>query len=274
MKSMFRSLQCLALLGVMWSLSGCHSVSVDPGTEAVLVDKPYFSGHGGIRDQPVLPGRTIVWLSTSAIEVSMVPQTQHVAFDDYSSKDNILLDFDTAVQLQVVDAVDLVKNFGPAWFENNIHSQYAAMVREVVKGQTMTDMMSNPATAATMDQQLTEQLTAFVKQYHLPVRVLNVSLGRAKPNPVVLNQMNETAGQQQRLKTLVASNLAEIQRAVSEKSRAQADNAYREALGYSVEQYALMQLANIQADACKAAAECIVAPPGNPVLAGGLPAKK
>jgi regulator of protease activity HflC (stomatin/prohibitin superfamily) len=274
MKNRIRTLLGVAFLGTMGLLGGCHSVSVDPGEEAVLVDKPYFAGHGGVRPEPMLPGRTITWLSTSAIVVSMVPQTAHVSFDDYSSKDNILLDFDTAVQLQITDPVALVQNFGSDWFKNNVQSQYAAMVREVVKGQTMTDMMSNPVTAATMDQALTQQLTQFVKDYHLPVRVLNVSLGRAKPNPVVLNQMNETAGQQQRLKTLIAANAAEIQRAISEKSRAQADDAYRQSMGYTTEQYALMQIANIQAEACEKAAQCIIAPPGASVIAGHTIAAK
>jgi hypothetical protein len=85
---------------------------------------------------------------------------------------------------------------------------------------------------------------------------------------VVLNQINETAGQQQRLKTLVAAGLAENQRAVSEKARAVADDAYRMSMGYSVEQYAQMQIANIQAEACEKAAQCIVAPPGSAVIAG------
>lgn len=247
-------------------LSACTVVSVDPGQEAVLTAKPLLFGHGGVFDTPVKPGMEYAAFSTSYITVSMVPQTIHVSFDDYSSKDNILLDFETAVQLQVINSVELVKHFGNDWFKNNIQSQYASMVRESVKGQTMTDMMSNQTTATTMDQQLTEQLTKFVADNHIPVRVLNVSLGRAKPNPVVLNQMNETAGQQQRLKTLIASNAAEIQRAISEQSRAKADDAYRINMGYSVAQYAAMQIANINAEACKEAKSCVVAPSGTSVL--------
>jgi hypothetical protein len=168
MKIFSRLIQSIAVLAVLAGLAGCHRVNVDAGTEAVLTEKPWFGGHGGVDPEPVTTGSTVVAMSTSATVISMVPETQHVVFDDYSSRDNIMLDFDTAVQLQVTNSVSLVKNFGPNWFQNNIQSQYAAMVREVVKGQTMTDMMSNAKTSTTMDKELTDQLTAFVKANNLP----------------------------------------------------------------------------------------------------------
>lgn len=267
---MNRLLQVAFATVLVAGLTGCHFVSVDPGTETVLVDKPYIFGHGGVRPEPVSAGRVITWASTSGINVVMTPQTVHVAFDDFSSQDNILLDFETAIQYRVVHSVNLVKDYGAdSWFKNNVQSQYASIVREAVKGQTMGDMMSNPATALTVDKQVTDAIRQLVKERGLPVEILDVTLGRARPNPDVLKQMNETAAQQQRQKTLVAATVAEEQRAKEQEARAIADNAYRNKLGLSIEQYSAITIATINADACKAAKECYVTPAGASVLVGG-----
>lgn len=41
----------IVLTALAVSLSGCSMVTVDPGEKAVLVDKPYFIGNGGVRDE-------------------------------------------------------------------------------------------------------------------------------------------------------------------------------------------------------------------------------
>ncbi len=251
------------------SMTGCTVVTPDAGQEAVLIDQPYFLGHGGVRPQAVPTGRSITWGSTSAIYVDMTPQTVHVAFNDYSSADNILLDFDTAVQYRVTDPVRLIRDFGNAWFKNNVASQYSAIVREAVKTKTMTDMMSNVSAAAELDHQVTEQIRALIKTNGIPIQVLDVTLGRAVPNANVLEQMNETAAQQQRLRTLDAAKLAEDARKAEQESKAAADDAYREKMGMSVEGYLQLQIAQIQAEACKSAKQCVIAPPGSTVVAGG-----
>lgn len=251
------------------ALAGCTVVTPEPGQEAVLVDQPYFLGHGGVRPKPVPTGRSITWGSTTAIYVDMTPQTVHVAFNDYSSADNILLDFDTAIQYRVTDPVKLIRDFGGQWFKNNVASQYSAIVREAVKTKTMTDMMSNVGAAAELDRQVTGQIRQLIAASGLPIQVLDVTLGRAVPNANVLEQMNETAAQQQRLRTLDAAKLAEDARKAEQVSKAAADDAYRQKMGLSVEGYLQLQIAQIQADACKAAKQCVIAPPGSTVIAGG-----
>lgn len=80
----------------------CTVVSPHPGLQAVLVDKPMFFGRGGIRLDDVRdPGRTYTRVTTSATYVDVTPQTVQVAFDDFSSSDNILLDFSTQIQYRI-----------------------------------------------------------------------------------------------------------------------------------------------------------------------------
>lgn len=247
-------------------MAGCTVVTPEVGQEAVLVDKPIFFGNGGVRDETVPTGREFVSFTTEAIYVSVVPTTIEVSFDDLSSKDNILLDFETNVQYQILDLSALYKEKGPKWFENNVFAQYRSIVRDAVKTIEMTDLMSNPTAAAAVDAAVTEKVAELVKDQGLPVKIIGVSLGRAKPNPNVLTQMNLTAAEQQRAKTMVQATLAEQQREAQQVAKAKADDAYRREMSLTPEQYLRLQISQIQADACRQSKSCVIAPPGTSVL--------
>ena len=255
------AIMALVLWGVTWLLF-MKSVTVTPGNEVVFIDQPYFVGHQGVRKETLKEGREFVWVTTKTAEVPVVPQSIEVTFDDISSRDNILLDFSTTIQYQITSPAELIEKFGADWFKNNVLSQYSTIVRQAVKTQEMGDLMSNPQTATTVDQSVTEQFVKLVSETKLPIRVLNITLGRAKPNENVLKQMNETAAEQQRNKTLVASTVAEQQREKSETARAKADNAYRDAMQMSPNQFVQLQIAKLYSDACKGAAHCFISPSG------------
>lgn len=248
-----------------------HTETVEPGFHGVIVDKPYFFGTDGVRKEPLKEGRILLWRTSDLQAVRVTPQSIQVKFDDFSSADNILLDFESTIQYQIVDAVRLVNEFGDGWFDNNIGRQYAAIVREAIKKKTMTDMMSNVSAAQEVDKEVTDGIIALVKESNLPIRIIGVSLGRAQPNKNVLDQMNETAAQQQRLKTLVEAEKAEVQRAKEQTARAAADNAYRNAIGLSAEQFIHLEAIKRYSDACKAQGNtCIVTTGQTPLV---LPTK-
>jgi regulator of protease activity HflC (stomatin/prohibitin superfamily) len=235
-----------------------HTETVDPGYHGVIIDKPYFGGHQGVRDEPLKEGRILLFRTSSVEDVRMTPQSHVVKVDDYSSKDNILLDFETTIQFRITDAVKLVDKFGAGWFDNNIKNQYLAIVREAVKRKTMTEMMSDVSAAQQIDDEVTKGLQALVTSSNLPIEVLNVSMGRAKPNENVLAQMNETAAQQQRKKTLIEAEAAELQRKSEQTAKAAADNAYRNAMGLSPEMFIQLESIKRYSDACAKSAHCIV----------------
>ncbi len=112
----------------------------------VINDKP-----SGVRKEPVKEGRILLWDTSSVVDITTVPTNIGVDFDDISSQDNILLDFATTLQFQINDPVKLVSNFGVNWFENNVKPQYATIVRDAVKARTMSQLMSDPDTAANVD---------------------------------------------------------------------------------------------------------------------------
>lgn len=147
------------------------------------------------------------------------------------------------------------------WFNNNLKNQYLAIVRDAVKKRTMEEMMSDSNTAAQVDDEVTAAVRKLVTDEKLPIVILNVSLGRAKPNPNVLSQMNETAQQEQRKKSLFAATDAEKQREAEQIAKARADNAYRNAMSLSPEQFIQLEAIKRFSEACEKST-CVIGQPG------------
>lgn len=254
----------VALIG---SCSTVKRVTIDNGTEGIQVDKPYFFGTGGVRPDTLKPGAYFRWRSTEVIPVDVTPKTINIGFNDFSTSDNIMLDFESSVQYKIVNPASVYSKFGPNWFANNIQSQYTSIVREQVKQHDMTAIMSKPADAQAIDDAVTKGIRDLVAAEGIDVVIQSVSLGRAKPNEDVLVQMNHTAAEQQRLKTLEQSRLAEVKRKEEQEAKAIADDAYRAKMGWTTEQYWTKQIAELQAGACIKASACYMVPPGSAVVA-------
>jgi len=279
---LFRKLAISALLTLTaFAGTGCTIVSVDEGEEAVLIDKPWFTpGPGGARNETVKPGLELTYFSTQVRKFRTTPQVVKVQIQDFSSSDNILLDFETVIQYRIKSGPQLLRKFGnfdppggagamgPEWFENNVRAQYIALVREEVKKHTMKEMMSSSEVAGQVDDSITTAIQKHIATAGLPIEILGISLGRAQPNPEVLTQMNLTAAEQQRKLTLEASTAAEEQRKLEQEKKAEADSAYRTKLNLSMDDYVTIRVAQLQVEACKEAKECVIAPPGSSVLVG------
>ncbi len=261
---MFRSLSMLAAIALV-GLTGCTVIKPDATDVAVKIERPYLFGDGGVSDTVVAGGtREYTWLSTEALYVTVTPQQETITFDDFASKDNILLDYSTSIQYRITNAPLLVRGFGKDWFKNNVAAQYTSIVRDSVKQWEMSSIMASPDVAQKIDDEVTKKIRALIKETKLPVEILNVTLGRARPNDNVLAQMNDTAAQQQRVKTLTAAVLAEQEREKEQVAKANADNAYRNKMGLSPEQYLAREIAEINAGACREAkGGCTVVPSGS-----------
>lgn len=251
----------VAIIGVVCWIFFLYTETVEPGHELVVNDKPYFWGHDGVRAEPIKEGRVMLWRTSSVTDVRMTPQSTPVRVDDFSSSDNILLDFETTLQWRVKNSVDLVQNFGDEWFKNNIQNQYLSIVRDAVKMRTMPQMMSDPKVAQNVDDEVTTKIRALVKDERIPIEIMNVSLGRAKPNDAVLTQMNATAAEQQREKTMVAATAAERQRELEQRAKATADNAYRNAMQMNPEQFIQLEYIRRMSEACSKST-CVIGQPG------------
>ena len=114
----------------------------------------------------------------------------------------------------------------------------------------MNEMAIQATAAEAVDRVVTEHLLMIIKETGVPVRILDMSLGRANPPDAILHQRVETAAQEQRINTEKQKKLAEDQRKMAEESRAAADQAYNQKMGLNSEQYVARQAIQMQREVC------------------------
>jgi regulator of protease activity HflC (stomatin/prohibitin superfamily) len=231
-------------------LSGCSSVKVDAGQEAVLTKQPIFFGSGGVDPTPVKTGRAFVAWTTKAIVVDMRPVQAQVEFNDLMSKNGIPLDFDSALLFQVTDSVRLIEKFGPDWYQNMLAAEYQNIVRQSVRRYEMNDIAINSNAIEAIDTEVTKRLTEYIKRAGLPINLLKVSVGRANPPEDIKKQRIQTAAQEQRKLTEDQRMAAEGSRLGAEQARAAADNAYRAQMSLSPQQFVELERIKMLQQVC------------------------
>lgn len=235
---------------------GCGAAKPNVGYEGVLIEKPWIFGHGGVDPNPVRAGMSFIALSTDVIYVSMQPIQAHVKFDDIMTSDGVPLGFDAVVRVQVLDSVDLIRRFGEGWYDNNIERQFSNLVRQAVRKHGMNETAIQPTAIESIDSEVATGLEKYLKDTNIPVKLIAVTVGKASPPDSIKNQRIETAAQQQRILTEGQKKLAEDARKNAELSRAEADNAYRNAMSLNPDQFLQLENINMQHDVCKSGAKC------------------
>jgi regulator of protease activity HflC (stomatin/prohibitin superfamily) len=257
MKKMAKAVGALAIVSMV-ALSACSTVQPDAGHEAVLVRKPLIFGSGGVDPTPVKTGLKYVAFTTEGIDVNMQPRRVDSEFTDLMTSDGVPIDFHAVISLQVIDSVKLVRDFGadmgangtPGFWTRNLDQPFRTAVRDAVKAHGMNEMAIQATAADEVDRVVTDHLLTIIKETGVPVKILDVSLGRANPPDAILHQRVETAAQEQRINTEKQKKLAEDQRKMAEESRAAADQAYNLKMGLNTEQYVALQAIQMQRDVC------------------------
>ena len=231
-------------------LSACSVYSPDAGHEVVLIEKPWLFGHGGVDPEPVKTGRTFAAFTTDGVDVYMQPHKYETELHDTMTSDGVPISFHAIMVLQVADSVALIKNFGPSWYVNNLEEPFKTMVRQAVRKRGMNETAISTTALDAIDNEIHDQLVAFIRDKALPVRLITMTVGRANPPDSIRSQRIETATQEQRVQTEKQVKLAEDQRMLAEQSRASADNAYREAIHLSPEQFIQLETIKMQRVVC------------------------
>lgn len=256
------------LLGLLVvNLLACRWASPGPGTEAVIVKKPVFFGHGGVDSEPVSTGLSFIAMSSFPVYVSRQPQQFTIHFEDIMSSDGVPLDFDAALRLQVLDSVQLIKQFGVDWYKNNVELEFANRVRQAVRKHGMNETAISTSAIDAIDTEISTEMTNYFNQAKLPIALVQVTVGKANPPDSIKHQRIETATEQQRIKTEEQRKLAEDIRKKAEESRALADNIYRQKMELSPMQFLQLETIKMQRKACeKGGCTFIVGGNATPVL--------
>lgn len=238
----------LVALVAALSVVSCHGVRPDADEEAVLITKPWFWGHGGVSPIPVTTGCTWCVWTTSAEYFKITPQKYEESFDDIFSNDNTPLDFHTYINIQIEEGKTpiLLENYGKEWYQNNIQVYYRNKTRELVSAYSPFDLISNREVLNKIDSALIVDVRRHVQELsmekELPVTILSITTGSAKPNKDQLAEMNKTAQYIQQKRSNEQKALAEEARAEAEEKRAIADKSYMNAMNLTIEQYIMLKL--------------------------------
>lgn len=226
------------------SMSSCvHSVTPNADEEAVLIEKPWFFGHGGVNETPVTTGCTWCWWSTSSETFKIVPYKHQVNMDDLFSDDNTPLDFHTIIITQIEKGKTpiLLKNYGVDWFNTNLYNYYCNLVRDHISQHSPFDLMSNRTILNEIDGKVLNEMRKYIaslsKEKEFPVTIKQVTIGKAIPNKEQLAEMNKTAKAVQAKQTQERQVEVELAREKAERQRAKADKAYREELNLTTQDF-------------------------------------
>ena len=242
---------------VVSGLVGCSVASPNAGHEAVWMEKPMFFGHGGVDQTPVMAGREYGAMTSDAIDVDMLPQRVDMEFDDMMTSSGVPVSFHVVATFRVTDPVKLVSQFGAdrdektwGFWTRNLDQPMSNAVRDAVKKRDMQEMAISQTAADAVGQGVNAAAINIVQKLGVPIVFTAVNVGRVNPPDAIKNQRIETAAQEQRAITMQQTKLAEDQRKAAEQSRASADNAYREAMQLSPDQFLQLERIKMQIEVC------------------------
>jgi regulator of protease activity HflC (stomatin/prohibitin superfamily) len=236
----------MGTVGALLLTSGC--VAIEAGHEGVLVEQPFFFGHGGVDAAPSKTGRVAVALTTKVIEVDIRP-LQYSEHFDIISAENAPVSFDAFMIANVIEgrSPELISRYGPNWYQNNVKEAFRTFVREEVQKYPLFQLTTDPTTRNKLQDAIAREVqNKLIDKQNLPVRLNRVVVGSILPPKGVVEQTTQTIVQEQRKITMVEFQKAEEAREKAEKQRGIADRAYRESLGLTAPEFVDLRRIEVQ----------------------------
>jgi len=236
----------LGIMSVMLVTSGC--VAIEAGHEGVMVEQPFFFGHGGVDPAPTKTGRVWVAPTTKVIEVDIRP-LQYSEHFDIISAENAPVSFDAFLIANVVEGrtPELIARYGTTWYQNNVKEAFRTFVREEVQRYPLFQLTTDPTTRTKLQDAIAREVqNKLIDKQNMPIRLNRVVVGSILPPKGVVEQTTQTIVQEQRKITMVEFQKAEEAREKAEKQRGIADRAYRESLGLTAPEFVDLRRIEVQ----------------------------
>ncbi len=234
-----------------------HRIKADAWEEIVLVDKTIFFWKDWIQQVPLTTWSKWVWRSTDWIKVNVRPAQFEAKFDDIMTSDNTPVDFSAFIKIKAIEwkTPYLYGKYWNDWYKINIEQYFITELRDEIAKFPMTALTTRQELLNDIQKKVKASIMAFVKANNIPVEIQEVIIGKINPPDQIKTQLSETAAQQQRKKTEIEKTWAEIERKNSETKRAEADNAYRNALWLTPDQFLQNESIKAQKEIAKTLAE-------------------
>ena len=236
----------MGTVGALLFMSGC--AAIDAGFEGVLVEQPFFFGHGGIDATPSKTGRVWTAPTTRVIDVDVRP-LQYSEHFDIISAENAPVSFDAFMIANVVEgrSPELIGRYGTYWYQNNVKEAFRTFVREEVQRYPLFQLTTDPTTRTKLQDAIAREVQSkLIDKQNMPIRLNRVVVGSILPPKGVVEQTTQTIVQEQRKITMVEFQKAEEAREKAEKQRGIADRAYRESLGLTAPEFVDLRRVEVQ----------------------------
>ena len=234
------------MIGFGFMCLGC--VGIDAGHEGVLVEQPFFFGHGGVDPVPSKTGRVMIAPTTKVISVDMRP-IQYSEHFDIISAENAPVSFDAFLIAHVIEgrSPELITKYGPNWYPNNVKEAFRTFVREEVQKYPLFQLTTEPTIRAKLQNAIAQEVrTKLFEKQGIPVQLNRVVVGSILPPKGVVDQTTQTIIQEQRKLTMGEFQKAEKEREKAERQRGIADRAYRESLGLTALEFVDLRRIEVQ----------------------------
>ena len=207
------------LIGIGLMCFGC--VGIDAGHEGVLVEKPFFFGHGGVDPVPSKTGRVVIAPTTQVIPVDIRP-IQYSEHFDIISAENAPVSFDAFLIANVIEgrSPELITKYGPNWYPNNVKEAFRTFVREEVQKYPLFQLTTEPTIRAKLQEAIAREVQSkLIEEQGIPIRLNRVVVGSILPPKGVVDQTTQTIIQEQRKITMGEFQKAEKEREKAERQR-------------------------------------------------------
>ena len=247
----FISLMAMAI-GLMFAASSCSLATVDGDEEGVFIEKPWFFGDGGVDSKALTEGSAWCAWTTDFVRYKKIPVKYTEVFDDVFCDDNTPLDLSAHITLKIADGKSpiLHKNYGPDWYQNNVKENFREIVRNFISTYNMYTLVSDREVYDKVKVDIAEKMQTYFDKLNtvseFPVQIVNVVVDKAKPNDMVLEELNKTAAMAQQKITQQRQQEMEDQREITEQKRADADKAYMIRMGLSPDAFIRLKYAEIE----------------------------
>ncbi len=229
-------------------LAGVGCTAIEAGHEGVLVEQPFFFGHGGVDPVPAKTGRVTTAPTTKVIDVDIRP-IQYSEHFDIISAENAPVSFDAFLIANVIEgrSPELISKYGPNWYANNAKEAFRTFVREEVQRYPLFQLTTDPTTRQKLQDAIAKEVQSkLIEKQGIPVRLNRVVVGSILPPKGVVEQTTQTIIQEQRKITMVEFQKAEESREKAERQRGIADRAYRESLGLTAPEFVDLRRIEVQ----------------------------
>ena len=242
----------IAAMMALVSFNSCSLSTVDGDEEGVFIMKPWFFGRGGVDENALREGSSWRAWTTDFVTYKKIPVKYTEVFDDVFCDDNTPLDLSAHITLKIIDGKSPVlhKNYGPAWYTNNVKENFREIVRNFISTYDMYTLVSNREVYDKVKADITEKMQIYFDKLNsnkeFPIQIINVVVDKAKPNDMVLEELNKTAAMAQQKITQQRQQEMEDQRCITEQKRADADKAYMMRMGLSSDAFIKLKYAEIE----------------------------